>query len=65
MEGTFKLMGVLAAMLGFFLARGARGREGVFAAFQFLVGVGLLAAGAYLIFVEDGQGAARWLPFLR
>ena len=61
----FKLAGVIAVMLGFLLARSARRGEGLGAAAAFLVALAICAAGLYLIFVEDGQGAARWLPFLR
>lgn len=61
----FKLAGVAAVVLGLFLARSARRGEGVVAAAMFLLAVGVSAGGLYLIFVEDGQGAARWLPFLR
>ncbi len=65
MTDVFKLMGVVAAVFGFFLARSGRRSDGLSGAAFFLAGLAICAAGLYLIFIEDGQGAARWLPFLR
>ena len=60
----FKLLGMLASALGVAIMASARRGEGIGAAFSFLVGLGMFAFGIYLIFFEDGRGAARFLPFL-
>lgn len=61
----FKIVGMLAAAIGFLFMRSARQGEGIGSAVFFLVALALFVFGLYLIFVEDGQGAARWLPFLK
>jgi len=55
---------MVVALFGLVLAAGARREEGRIAAFFFLVALALVVFGLYLAFIEDGQGAARWLPFL-
>ncbi|MDH3523408.1 MAG: hypothetical protein OES32_07450 [Acidobacteriota bacterium] len=65
MAGIFKLAGLVAFALGFWLARSARESEGLGGAALFLLGLAFCAGGLYLIFIEDGQGLARWMPFLR
>lgn len=61
----FKLVGMLAAALGLGIMSMARSGEGIGSALFFLLGLALFAFGLYLVFFEDGMGAARWLPFLR
>ena len=61
----FKFVGMAAAALGFALMAFARRGEGIGSALFFLIALALFLFGLYLMFVEDGQGAARWLPFLR
>lgn len=59
------MLGLLAAGLGLLVMNLSRRDEGCGAVAFFLLGLTLAAFGAYLLFFEDGQGAARWLPFLR
>lgn len=60
----FKLAGIVAVVFGFLVARSARRGDGISSAAGFVLGLAFIGAGLYLIFVEDGRGAARWLPFL-
>ena len=61
----FKLLGLLAAAIGFGLMAMSRRGEGIGSALFFVIALALFLFGLYLLFIEDGQGAARWLPFLR
>jgi len=62
---VFKAVGMLAALIGCGLMAMARRGEGIGAALFFVLALALFLFGLYLIFIEDGQGAARWLTFLR
>jgi hypothetical protein len=59
-----KVLGMVVALFGLALMAAARREDGCIAAFFFLVALALFFFGLYLAFIEDGQGAARWLPFL-
>lgn len=59
------LVGIILFFVGLGLMYFARRTQGISGAVLFLLGLALFAFGVYSLFFETGEGAGRWLSWLR
>ena len=61
-----KILGIVLVLLGLMLMRWGRdGESGLVGALVFLFGLGCFSFGIYVLFFEEGDGLAAFLPFLK